>query len=89
MTFGVGEYDALHVACAIKGDADIFVTTFRILRSTNPQGVKRDARGLSCVAQGLQNFTKASVNFTDVPCPTKFHLDPVFNQKGLINRYSS
>ncbi len=27
MTFGVGEYDALHVACAIKGDADIFVTT--------------------------------------------------------------
>ena len=27
MTFAVGEYDALHVACAIKGDADIFVTT--------------------------------------------------------------
>ena len=27
MTFGMGEYDALHVACAIKGGVGLFVST--------------------------------------------------------------
>jgi predicted nucleic acid-binding protein len=27
MTYGVGRYDALHVACSIAGGAELFVTT--------------------------------------------------------------
>jgi len=27
MTYGIGEYDALHVACSIAGKAEVFVTT--------------------------------------------------------------
>jgi predicted nucleic acid-binding protein len=27
MTYGIGEYDALHVACAMAGEAKVFVTT--------------------------------------------------------------
>ena len=27
MTYGVGKYDALHVACSIAGEAELFVTT--------------------------------------------------------------
>ncbi len=27
MSFGLGEYDALHVACSIAGEAELFVTT--------------------------------------------------------------
>ncbi len=27
MTYGVGKYDALHVACSITGEAELFVTT--------------------------------------------------------------
>ena len=27
MTYGIGEYDALHVACSIAGKAEVFITT--------------------------------------------------------------
>ena len=34
MTYGVGKYDALHVACSIAGEAELFVTTDdRLLKS--------------------------------------------------------
>lgn len=39
MTFGVGEFDALHVACAIEGNAGIFVTTDdRLLKRLRQMG---------------------------------------------------